>query len=62
VCSDENLRAALNNMGINGNALEGILDKVKNRHYQVIYLMVLVPFSSLLSFDLLNQLMHETCS
>ncbi|CAM0904904.1 unnamed protein product [Alopecurus aequalis] len=32
---DENLRAALNSMGISGNALEGILDKVKNRHYQL---------------------------
>lgn len=35
--SEENLRAALNNMGVSGNALEGILDKVKNRHYQVLY-------------------------
>ncbi|KAF7008954.1 hypothetical protein CFC21_023595 [Triticum aestivum] len=32
---EENLRAALNNMGVGGNALEGILDKVKNRHYQL---------------------------
>ena len=37
ICSDENLRAALNKMGVGGHALEEIMDKVKNRHYQVLY-------------------------
>ncbi|KAF8700698.1 hypothetical protein HU200_034048 [Digitaria exilis] len=33
--SEENLRAALNRMGVSGHALEEIMDKVKNRHYQL---------------------------
>uniref|UniRef100_A0A804RKG6 DNA primase large subunit n=1 Tax=Zea mays TaxID=4577 RepID=A0A804RKG6_MAIZE len=32
---EENLRAALNKMGVGGHALEEIIDKVKNRHYQL---------------------------
>jgi hypothetical protein len=36
ICSEENLRAALNKMGVGGHALEEIIDKVKNRHYQVL--------------------------
>ncbi|KAL6874351.1 hypothetical protein ACP4OV_013371 [Aristida adscensionis] len=32
---EENLRAALNKMGISGRTLEDIMDKVKNRHYQL---------------------------
>lgn len=34
--SEENLRAALNKMGVANKALEDVMDKVKNRHYQVI--------------------------
>jgi hypothetical protein len=41
ICSDENLRAALNKMGVSGHALEGIMDKVKNRHYQVLYFIAI---------------------
>lgn len=33
--SEENLRAALGKMGIGGHAMEDVLDKVRNRHYQV---------------------------
>jgi hypothetical protein len=36
ICREENLRAALNKMGVSGHALEDIMDKVKNRHYQVL--------------------------
>ncbi|EEC81892.1 hypothetical protein EE612_038623 [Oryza sativa] len=32
---EDNLRAALNKMGISGHPLEEIMDKVKNRHYQL---------------------------
>ncbi|CAL5067341.1 unnamed protein product [Urochloa decumbens] len=32
---EENLRAALNKMGVSGHTLEEIMDKVKNRHYQL---------------------------
>lgn len=41
ICSEENLRAALNKMGIGGHALEEIMDKVKNRHYQVLYFIAI---------------------
>jgi len=34
--SEENLRAALGNMGVGNRALEEVADKVRNRHYQVI--------------------------
>ncbi|GJM98443.1 hypothetical protein PR202_ga15457 [Eleusine coracana subsp. coracana] len=37
---EENLRAAINKMGVRGHALEDIMDKVKNRHYQVLYVMI----------------------
>jgi hypothetical protein len=40
-CSEENLRAALNKMGVSGHALEEIVDKVKNRHYQVLYFIAI---------------------
>jgi len=33
--SEENLRAALSRMGVNSWAMEDVMDKVKNRHYQV---------------------------
>ncbi|KAK4275825.1 hypothetical protein QN277_018844 [Acacia crassicarpa] len=33
--SEENLRAALNRMGVNGRAIEDVMDKVRNRHYQL---------------------------
>lgn len=35
VASEENLRAALGKMGIGGRTLEDVMDKVRNRHYQV---------------------------
>ncbi|CAD6270492.1 unnamed protein product [Miscanthus lutarioriparius] len=38
---EENLRAALNKMGVGGHALEEIMDKVKNRHYQVLYFIAI---------------------
>ena len=41
ICSEENLRAALNKMGVGGHALEEIMDKVKNRHYQVLYFIAI---------------------
>lgn len=34
--SEENLRAALNKMGVGNRAVEDVMDKVRNRHYQVI--------------------------
>lgn len=34
--SEENLRAALCRMGVNGSAVEDVMDKVRNRHYQVV--------------------------
>ncbi|KAF9686188.1 hypothetical protein SADUNF_Sadunf03G0132600 [Salix dunnii] len=33
--SEENLRAALGRMGVNSGALENVMDKVQNRHYQL---------------------------
>ncbi|XP_060669227.1 probable DNA primase large subunit isoform X1 [Ziziphus jujuba] len=33
--SDENLRAALSKMGVNSRAVEDVMDKVRNRHYQL---------------------------
>ncbi|XP_024017634.1 probable DNA primase large subunit [Morus notabilis] len=33
--SEENLRAALNKMGVDGRAVENVMDKVQNRHYQL---------------------------
>ncbi|XP_057776999.1 probable DNA primase large subunit [Salvia miltiorrhiza] len=33
--SEENLRAALNKMGVANRALEDVMDKVRNRHYQL---------------------------
>ncbi|KAL8519043.1 hypothetical protein ACS0TY_010114 [Phlomoides rotata] len=33
--SEENLRAALNKMGVSNRALEDVMDKVRNRHYQL---------------------------
>lgn len=33
--SEENLRAALNKMGVNSRAVEDIMNKVQNRHYQL---------------------------
>ncbi|KAF3323647.1 putative DNA primase large subunit [Carex littledalei] len=33
--SEENLRAALNKMGVGGRAMDDIMDKVRNRHYQL---------------------------
>lgn len=33
--SEENLRAALGKMGVGGRAMEDVMDKVRNRHYQV---------------------------
>ena len=35
VYSEENLKAALGKMGIGGRTLEDVMDKVRNRHYQV---------------------------
>ncbi|XP_047968030.1 probable DNA primase large subunit [Salvia hispanica] len=32
---EENLRAALNNMGVANRALEDVMDKVRNKHYQL---------------------------
>lgn len=34
--SEENLRAALVRMGVSSRAVEDVMDKVHNRHYQVI--------------------------
>ncbi|XP_021899643.1 probable DNA primase large subunit [Carica papaya] len=33
--SEENLRAALGRMGVGGRAVEDVMDKVRNRHYQL---------------------------
>ncbi|XP_061363770.1 probable DNA primase large subunit [Gastrolobium bilobum] len=33
--SEENLRAALSRMGVNSRAMEDVIDKVRNRHYQL---------------------------
>lgn len=33
--SEENLRAALSRMGVNSGAMENVMDKVRNRHYQL---------------------------
>ncbi|KAF7836806.1 putative DNA primase large subunit [Senna tora] len=33
--SEENLRAALTRMGMNGRAMEDVMNKVRNRHYQL---------------------------
>ncbi|KAM6562660.1 hypothetical protein CsatB_022658 [Cannabis sativa] len=33
--SEENLRAALSKMGVNSRAMEDVMDKVQNRHYQL---------------------------
>ncbi|CAA0826612.1 Probable DNA primase large subunit [Striga hermonthica] len=33
--SEENLRAALNKMGVSHRAVESVMDKVRNRHYQL---------------------------
>lgn len=33
--SEENLRAALSRMGLSSNAMEDVMDKVRNRHYQL---------------------------
>ncbi|KAJ6388219.1 hypothetical protein OIU77_026735 [Salix suchowensis] len=33
--SEENLKAALSKMGVNSGALENVMDKVRNRHYQL---------------------------
>ncbi|AET04972.2 putative DNA primase large subunit, eukaryotic/archaeal [Medicago truncatula] len=33
--SEENLRAALSRMGVNSRAMEDVMDKVRNRHYQL---------------------------
>ncbi|KAJ4974342.1 hypothetical protein NE237_007516 [Protea cynaroides] len=33
--SEENLRAALGKMGVGGRAVEDVMDKVRNRHYQL---------------------------
>ncbi|KAH6824881.1 DNA primase [Perilla frutescens var. hirtella] len=33
--SEENLRAALNKMGVGNRAVEDVMDKVRNRHYQL---------------------------
>jgi len=33
--SEENLRAALGRMGVNSRAMEDVIDKARNRHYQV---------------------------
>ena len=41
ICSEEILRAALNKMGVGGHALEEVMDKVKNRHYQVLYFIAI---------------------
>lgn len=35
VCSEENLRAALGKMGVGNRAVEDVIGKVRNRHYQV---------------------------
>lgn len=42
--SEDNLRAVLGKMGVDSRALGDVLDKVRNRHYQVI---ILVSLSSL---------------
>lgn len=33
--SEENLRAALSRMGVNSRSMEDVIDKVRNRHYQL---------------------------
>lgn len=33
--SEENLRAALSRMGLNSGAMEDVMHKVRNKHYQV---------------------------
>jgi len=33
--SEDNLRAALSKMGVNSRAMDDVMDKVRNRHYQV---------------------------
>lgn len=33
--SEENLRAALGKMGVGGRSMDEVLDKVRNKHYQV---------------------------
>lgn len=33
--SEDNLRAALCNMGVSSRAMTDVMDKVRNRHYQV---------------------------
>jgi hypothetical protein len=38
---EDNLQAALNKMGVSGHALEDIMVKVKNRHYQVLYIITI---------------------
>lgn len=39
--SEDNLRAALGKMGVNNRTMEDIMDKVRNRHYQVLNLLPL---------------------
>lgn len=33
--SEENLRAALGKMGVGGRSMDEVMDKVRNKHYQV---------------------------
>jgi DNA primase large subunit len=44
--SEENLRAALGKMRVNSRAIEDVMDKVRNRHYQVGILAAAYKFSS----------------
>lgn len=39
--SEDNLRAALGKMGVNNRTMDDIMDKVRNRHYQVLNLLPL---------------------
>jgi len=36
--SEDNLKAALSRMGLSSRGMEDVMDKVRNRHYQVINL------------------------
>lgn len=44
--SEENLRAALGKMRVNSRAVEDVMDKVRNKHYQVGILAAASKFSS----------------
>lgn len=38
--SEDNLRAALGRMGLSSRGMEGVMDQVRNKHYQVIHLCI----------------------